>query len=131
MRDSGSAVAVVLTFVVVTGYLVNVIVHLVGHFFELVVGHAEVSLVWVEMSVLPAALSLSLIHVRGQVERCLEGLRDGKDRTIPSLLEKNTNKYFIYSCTEKATVHRTGKFQTLVPLNGRLNKDAVASINAS
>ncbi len=43
-----SVVAVVVVLlVVVAGYLVNVIVHLVGHFFELVVGHAEVSLVWV------------------------------------------------------------------------------------
>lgn len=55
----------------VAGYLVNVVVHLVGHFFELVVGHAEVSLVWVEVSVLPAALSLSLIHIGRQVEGCL------------------------------------------------------------
>lgn len=75
-----AAVVVVLVVVVVAGYLVNFIVHLVGHFFELVIGHAEVSLVWVEVSVLPAALCLSLIHIGGQVEGSLEGLRDGKEK---------------------------------------------------
>lgn len=79
-----------------TGYLVDVIVHLVGHFFELVVGHAEVSLVWVEVSVLPAAPSLSLIHIGGQAEGCLESLGVGKGkkmffyslRTLPPIMAK-------------------------------------------
>lgn len=62
------------------GYLIDVIVHLVGHFFELVISHAEVSLVRVEMSVLPAAPSFSLTHIGGQVEGRLESLRVGKDK---------------------------------------------------
>lgn len=62
------------------GYLIDVIVHLVGHFFELVISHAEVSLVRVEVGILPAALSLSLTHISGQVEGCLESLRVGKDK---------------------------------------------------
>ena len=75
-------VVVVVVPVVVSGYLVDVIVNLVGHFFELVVGRAEVSLVRVQVSVLPAALSLSLIHVGGQVEGCLEGLRHREEQRI-------------------------------------------------
>lgn len=81
------SIAVALVLILgVTGYLVDIIVHLVGHFFELVVSHAEVSLVWVEVSVLPAALSLSLIHVGGQVEGCLKSLKNRKDKKIPFLL---------------------------------------------
>lgn len=63
-------------------YFVNVIVHLVCHFLELVVGHAEVSLVWVEVGVLPATLSLSLIHIRGQVEGGLDRLTNEKKGKI-------------------------------------------------
>lgn len=73
-----------------SGYLIDVIVHLVGHFFELVVGYAEVSLVRVEVSVLPAAPSLSLIHVGWQVEGCLEGLGGSKEKTVLLLLHNNT-----------------------------------------
>lgn len=50
------------------GYLVDFVVHLVGHLFELVVGHAEVTLVRVEVGILPAALGVSTVHVSGQVE---------------------------------------------------------------
>lgn len=62
------------------GYLIDVIVHLVGHFFELVISNGEVSLVRVEVSVLPAALSLSLTNIDGQVEGRLESLRVRKDK---------------------------------------------------
>lgn len=96
-----SAVAVVVVLPLeAAGYLVNVIVHLVGHFFELVVSQAEVSLVWVEVSILPAALSLSLIHSTGQVEGCLESLRDGKENCFFLLGKKTTTcDQFLFKAT--------------------------------
>lgn len=59
--------------IAVIGYLVDIIVHLAGHFLELLISHGEVFLVRVEVSVLPVTLSLSVIHV-GQIKCCLQGL---------------------------------------------------------
>ncbi len=74
-----SAAAVWNVQTAVAAHLVDVIVHLVSHFFKLVVCQAEVSLVWVEVSILPAASRLSWIHSGGQVEDCLKSLGDRKE----------------------------------------------------
>lgn len=78
----------------VTGYLVDIIVDLVCHFFELVVGRDEVSLVWVEVSILPATLSLGLVHIGGQIKSSLERLNDkkkkGKTKVIKHRIFKAT-----------------------------------------
>lgn len=49
-------------------YLVDVIVDLISYFFELVVSHDEIPLVWVKVSILPATPNLSLIHTGFQVK---------------------------------------------------------------
>lgn len=67
-----------------TCYLVDIIVDLVCHFLELVVGRDEVSLVWVEVSILPATLSLGLVHIGGQIKSSLERL-DDKNNKAPNL----------------------------------------------
>lgn len=58
-------------------HLVDVVVDLVGHLFELVVRHAEVPLVRVQVSVLPPAPGLLFLHVGGQIEGSLESLEAG------------------------------------------------------
>lgn len=62
-------------------HLVDVVVDLVGYFLELMVGQAEVSLVRVEVGVLPAALGLGLFHRGGQVKGCLQRLGGTEDNT--------------------------------------------------
>lgn len=55
-------------------HLVDVIVHLVGHFLELHIGEVVVPLVGVEVGVLPAAAGLCRVHVVRQGEGHLDGL---------------------------------------------------------
>lgn len=84
-----------------TIYLVDVIVHLVGNFFEFVVGRAEVPLVGVEVGVLPSAVGLSGIHAGWEVERRLKSLSDAESHhfyLFEHSVDGNLNTLiFIYS----------------------------------